>query len=356
MKNNNKIYVISNMFPSKEHVRYGVFVRNLSSILSESEFDVKNITLTKKTSIINKIIGYFLIYFKSFLLLFTAKKKDIIYIHYPLYFSPIISLYTLFNKKVVLNFHGSDAYFNTSFRKALGFILSTMISKTQLIVVPSESFKNKILNQFNIKSESVFVYPSGGVDETVFYPIKIENKALVLGFISNLILSKGWIQFIEALDQLKQKNISFEAIVVGEGPDKSKLMKLINNLSLNNYITLLPNTKQSELKNIYSKLDLFIFPTYRESLGLVAVESLMCGTPVVASDIDGPNEYIEDGYNGYLFELRNTQALVNKIINFNQLSNNEKEKMSSNAKKSAKKYAKSIVTNAIINRLNNVKK
>ena len=67
------------------------------------------------------------------------------------------------------------------------------------------------------------------------------------------------------------------------------------------------------LPKIFSNFDVLIFPTKRESLGLIGIEALACGIPVIASDIPIIKSYVKHNFNGLLFESENSRDLMNKI-------------------------------------------
>ena len=343
------------MYPSVANVRYGIFVKRFEEQLNE-DFDIHKIVLTKHYNLFSKLMGYIRLYLKVFLLYFKAKKKDIIYIHFPLYFSVLIIPLVLLNYKVVLNFHGSDAVFNSVLKKMLAFFLYPVVKHTT-VVVPSEYYKTIVSQVFNLSnSVPILVYPSGGINKNLFYPIEKKHKNFTLGFISNFIESKGWRIFLDAVTELKKSKsiLDFDIVMVGDGPDKHKIDENIKNRSLE--VTMIPSVDQKELVNVYGKLDLFIFPTFRkeESLGLVGLEAMMCGIPVVASKTGGPMGYIKEGVNGYLFEKKDIQGLKNAILRFYTLNANEKRIMKKKCVETAMDYESTKVSHRMITLLNNL--
>ncbi|MPM88424.1 D-inositol-3-phosphate glycosyltransferase [bioreactor metagenome] len=102
---------------------------------------------------------------------------------------------------------------------------------------------------------------------------------------------------------------------------------MITRLEIGDEIKRYKLLNQKQLRKIYNSMDVLIFPTEREgeSLGLVGLEAMACGTPVVGSDIGGLKDYIIDGYNGYKFEPGNVTDLEEKLSHY--LSKNDKEKL-----------------------------
>ncbi|WP_066222796.1 glycosyltransferase family 4 protein [Formosa haliotis] len=340
MQNNRvTIYLISNMYPSKRNVRYGIFVKNFEAAV-KGDFIVKKCVLTKKESVVAKLFGYLLLYFKIFCLIFKAKKQDIIYVHFPLHVAPMLWFVQLFKKQIVLNFHGSDLIFNTVFTKILSQFLKPLIIQCA-IVVPSVYYKTLIIKKYKIKSGQVFVYPSGGINTAVFYPQVVKKREeIVLGFVSNFIKSKGWEVLLLAVKEVLNKQVikNLEIVFIGDGPDKEAIIELSERIGVKYNIT--SNISQKELALRYNEFDLFIFPTYRkaESLGLVGLEAMACGVPVVAGKVGGPMGYINHGINSFLFEKKSSKDLVNKILLYFSLSENEKQRIKLNAIKTAKLY------------------
>ncbi len=332
-----KIYLLSNMYPSEKNVRYGIFVKRFKEAIEE-DYDVINIVLTKKQGVLAKGIGYVWLYLRVVRLWFIARKADIIYVHFPLYFAPVLMPFTWRGITTVLNFHGSDAVFETVLKRFLAIWLKTSLRKSK-VVVPSAYFDQELQKTFRTEiANSIFIYPSGGVDGNIFYPKHIASKTFVFGFVSNFIKTKGWGTFVKALQILKESYgmLEFEAIMVGDGPDLRKIEEQINTTKVK--VTLIKSVQQEKLVDIYGKFDVFIFPTFRESLGLVGIEAMMCGKPVIASNIPGPNGYVAQGHNGYLVNKGDSEDLAKKMWTFYQLSEEEKKTMKINSLETAKRY------------------
>lgn len=351
-----KLFLVSNMYPSKKHIRYGIFVENFENAI-KNNYDIRRSVLTKRTSFGSKLFGYIELYFKIVLLIFKAKKTDIIYVHFPLHTAPVLWFIQFFKKNIVLNFHGSDLVFNSVFTKILSFFLHSLVKKN-FIVVPSNYYKTEVLKIYSINPDKVFVYPSGGINTSVFYPREAHEKdTFVLGFVSNFIESKGWKVLLLALESIIKNNSiqNVQLLMVGEGPDREEIKNWLEKINMKHKI--IASVSQEELAIIYNTFSLFIFPTYRESesLGLVGLESMACGIPVIAGKVGGPMGYIKDGINSYLFEKKDEHDLAKKIIQYYNLSGNEKEVIKINGIKTAKLYDHQKVNKDLLSFLNVIK-
>ena len=173
-----------------------------------------------------------------------------------------------------------------------------------------------------------------GVNHDVFQQIKskhdINNKIKIL-FIGEINQRKGIKQILEAAKILSDQNFEFNLIGMGMSshPELYKPYKeYVNFLGLVSFETLLDQLKSS---------DVFIFPSLGEGFGLVLLEALSNGLPVICSRNCAGPDLIEDGKNGFLIDAGDTIALVDKLLWFE--SNRDKlPEMSQYARKSSSKY------------------
>ena len=106
-------------------------------------------------------------------------------------------------------------------------------------------------------------------------------------------------------------------IIVGgkteNNQELDRLKSLANNLEISERTTFTGAVEQSDLPEYYSAADVFILPSYYESFGLVALEAMACGTPVIASRVGGPKSFISSGLNGYLIPWRCPEPYAQRL-------------------------------------------
>ena len=107
--------------------------------------------------------------------------------------------------------------------------------------------------------------------------------------------------------------------------------------------------EHKKLGNYYNNFDLFIFPTKNESLGLVALEALACGTPIIGTDIPITKLYIKDGFNGFIYKSGDIDSLVKCIKKYFKLNSNSKNEMQLNARATSLNFEHNKVTIELIN-------
>lgn len=255
-----------------------------------------------------------------------------------------------------MNIHGGDIVTIDKTSEKLLSIAIPLLVKSSLIVVPSEYFKNIVLDKIpGIVSKQLFVSASGGVDKNVFTHLD-SHRGLTgtIVYVSRIDTGKGWDVLIDAVSELKSKGkiIGRRVLFVGYGTQTELLEKKIEELNLLEYCSYLGPKTHQELNELYNQADVMIFPTMlHESLGLVGIEAMACGCPVIGSNIGCLPEYIKDGITGFLFESGNSHELAEKIIDFYRLTEKQRDTMNLQSIKTAHQYDSDEVSQTLINKL-----
>lgn len=340
-----KILIISNMYPSKKYKHYGVFVENTANILKDNGYKVSISALKKKDNIVTKFFGYSWFYLKAIVLALFGN-YNYLYAHYVSHCAPLIKIIKRIKPKikVIINVHGNDVVPENDHDAKFIPMVKEIMPIVNLCITPSKYFQNVMINDYHLPQEIVKVFPSGGINSKVFYHIDsaknelhLQPNKIVLGYVGRYEIRKGWDIFLEAINMLGNKD-KYQIIMVGTGDEEGQADELIKKYDLN--VIKYNMVNQSELAKIYSAIDVFCFPTYRksESLGLVGLEAMACGALTIASNMAGPTSYIKDNINGFFFEAKNAHSLKDKIEYVISLSNEEKNKVKSEALKTVKEY------------------
>jgi len=351
-----KILLISNMYPSDKSPFFGTFVKNFKTQLENEGYKFNIVAIKGRgNSKIEKLKKY-LTFSIDTIKKIRQHDYDLIYVHYISHsLIPLIFVKSLIKKPLVINAHGSDVFVNNK----LGFLLQKLvipvIKKSDMIVVPSIYFKKIIAQKFDLCEKKIFVSPSGGIDTSLFTPTNnsLNQSIVTLGYVSRIDKGKGWDILLDAISILKKKNFLFKVLVIGGGQEEPALKERIKQLNLENTIEYLGAKPHNELTNYFNKMDIFIFPSLRkaESLGLVGLEAMACGLPVIGSNIGGLPSYIFDEKNGKLFEPGNSKELAKKIEDFLIMDQNTFFQYKKEALNTSKKYDSKIVAQNLSNKL-----
>lgn len=334
-----KIAVVSNMFPDKRYPSYGVFVKNFCNILDELGIQHKDHVMLKSSSKVEKIARYLKFYVGTFFAL-LFEQYDLIYVHYASHSSiPVLLAHKLREKIVYTNVHGSDVVPQNLSQEKMQRYTKRIIKLSNKIIVPSDFFKEVVSEKYCVDRHKIFVSPSGGIDNTKFFMLDYNNEKtdiLTLGFVSRIEQGKGLDILLKACSQL---SVLYKLIIVGSGTEKNRMKELSMTLGIDKNIQWIDLQPQEKLRELYNKMDVFIFPSeLQESLGLVAIEAMACGTPVIASDFAAPKYYIDEGVNGLKFECGNDKSLKEAIERFNKIDKDEKKMMVKGALETASRY------------------
>jgi N-acetyl-alpha-D-glucosaminyl L-malate synthase BshA len=109
-----------------------------------------------------------------------------------------------------------------------------------------------------------------------------------------------------------QKEIPSKLMMVGDGPEKEKAEQLCQELGILDKVIFFGNS--NEIDKILCQTDLFLLPSKTESFGLVALEAMACGVPVISSNAGGLPEVNKDGFSGYLSEVGDIQGMAENAI------------------------------------------
>ncbi len=362
-----RVLVISNMFPDKRYPTYGIFVKRFCDELKKSHINYEKSVLYKENNKLIKIFKYLIFYFRSFIKYFNKNNKTI-YIHYASYSSlPIIIGYFFKKKRVIVNVHGSDIVPENKLHEKMNHFTKKILTISSKVVVPSEYFKRYIIKKYNVNERKIFVYPSCGINKSVFYQktedekkesrkkYGIEYNKVVFGYVGRISSGKGWNIFAEAIKKYSHESnsVNVEFVIVGSGPEEKKLLKIINDVNEDICIKRFPLLPQDELCDMYNAFDYFIFPTEREgeSLGLVGIESMACGCPVICSDFAAPKYYVNDK-NGFKFKKSSPEDLLECIKKAVLLDEKQKKELIKGALQTAQEYETSKIRGILVDIIN----
>ncbi|KAF7775463.1 hypothetical protein PCIT_a1659 [Pseudoalteromonas citrea] len=278
------------------------------------------------------------------------KNYDFVYFHYLTYSTLCLLPFLFLSKpKYIINIHGDDLVGCSWVHKVMGTFSGVILKHCVAVVVPSEHFKQELIKRFSwFKEHKVIVSPSGGINSEIFYPMHNNELAgYSLGYISRIDEGKGWPELLQAIAKLKTlapalyDRISLD--MYGTGSQVEQMKQLIGELQLEGTIIYHGAVSQPELGEKYRQMTCFVFPTHRESFGLVAVEAMSCGLPILASNVAPVNDIVQNGRNGLLFNVKDADSLAKAIIEFFDLELAERLDLSREAYSSTREFQAPLV-------------
>lgn len=340
-----KILVVSNMYPDSKHPSYGVFVKNFCSQLEELGIRYGLAVMQKAEGKPAKALGYLRFYMKSFFLCLFGS-WDLVYVHYASHSSPGVLLARCLRRfRIFTNVHGSDVMPENPRQESFQKFTAKLLRTSEKIVVPSEYFAGCVAGKYSIPRDKLFVCPSGGVDTAAFCPKpREENPVFTFGTVGRISAGKGWDTLLQACAAMPDND--YRLILAGDGPERRDMETMIKEQNLESQVMLMGAVSHEMLPQIYRSLDAFVFPTRRagESLGLVALEAMACGVPVIASDFAAPADYVRPGINGEKFSVGDHLALRDAMVAYRALSKEKRTALQEGAVATAACYSRMAAT------------
>lgn len=208
---------------------------------------------------------------------------------------------------------------------------------TNLIAV-GEMVKRNLTDYFKLSQNQVEVIHNAVKPfEKNIEKIEILNQEkqkgyTLIGNIGRLSEQKGMEYFIYAASKTHKINSKVKFIIVGEGEDKEKLKELVRQKRIEEYVMFLGY--RSDIQNVISQMDFIVLSSLWEGLPLTPIEAFSVGKTVIATNVDGTPEIVQDGENGYLVEPKDVDGLAKKMEYLSKDVNKRKEL----AKKAKKRY------------------
>lgn len=207
---------------------------------------------------------------------------------------------------------------------------SLALQLSDQILVESKQAVNFLgLNKYVSKISVFHLY----VDANRFNIRKnFKSRKNIIAFIGRLSRLKGLIEFIEAIPLLLKGREDLSFLIGGDGPLRYEVEKeLRKNKLYNNKVEWKGWIAHNRLPDYLNEAKLLVLPSYSEGLPSIILESMACGTPVLASPVGAIPELIKDGEIGFILEDRSPDYIAQKILKI--LSRSDLEKISSNARR-----------------------
>lgn len=256
--------------------------------------------------------------FQSFFQVLKQKPDLIICSH--LNFSPLCFLFqTVFGKNYIVIVYGTEVWDIKQKWKRIG------LTNAKAIISISHYTKNRILEQMpEVKEKICILSPS--INGREFYPkpkpqylldkFSLDNKKIILT-VARLEKSeghKGYDKIIKALPKVIKEIPNLKYLLVGEGSDLPRMKELVKNLRLEDYVVFCGFIPDNDLIDYYNLCDVFVMPSKQEGFGIVYIEVLACGKPVIAGTEDASGGTLLRGELGILVDPDNIDEIAKAII------------------------------------------
>ena len=263
--------------------------------------------------------------------LFPTLKLDVIHTHHPILLGQTAATKARdYNLPLVFTFHTQyqeyTHYIPIPQEQVQEFLktrimhwLREFMRKCQHIVIPSESMRSILVNEYGL-ADRYTVIPTG-ID---IAPYKAaDGSALrsewgwgddkIIISAGRLAEEKNWTTLLQAFALAQKSQPAIRLVLVGDGPQADALRQLAGELGVGERVLFTGKVPFTEIPNYYKAADLFSFASITETQGLVTLEAMAAGLPVVAVAASGTQDILDDGSQGFLTR-NDAQDLANGIV------------------------------------------
>ena len=226
------------------------------------------------------------------------------------------------------------------------------LSKVQTVFFQNEK-NRQLFSNHKIAVNKHIILPGSGVNLKKFNLLKYPSTKETINFvfISRIMKEKGIDEFLEAAKKIKEKYPQTRFHIAGFFEEEyEKVIEDYTKRKIIQYHGML-----SDVRELLSKTHCTILPSYHEGMSNVLLESAASGRPILASNVPGCIETLDEENSGYSFEPQNTKSLIAAIERFLALSHKEKENMGlAGREKMEKEFDRQVVVNNYLEELNKV--
>lgn len=226
-------------------------------------------------------------------------------------------------KPVVLTIHGQDMFSNIHMGPKCKATVIRALNNADRIVAVSSKLKRDI-KQY-VPEYKIDVIPNGIttgqlVEDSSDLKQKFPGKKIILS-VGYLRKRKGHRYVLEALSQLVKEFPNLIYLIIGDGMEEELLKKQVAECSLDPYVKFLGRKSNQEVMNYMSACDIFVLPSWKEGFGIVYLEAMAHGKPVIGCQGEGIEDVVSHGINGILVPPKDTAQLIEAL---RKLLNNER--------------------------------
>tara|TARA_E500000178_G_scaffold355226_1_gene427082 strand:+ start:1098 stop:2258 length:1161 start_codon:yes stop_codon:yes gene_type:complete len=337
-KKNFQIYLINSFgewnFAKKDILKKDIQIKDF--------YNLNNFLSIDKRGFLRSRLSYIFIFLISFVPLFKILKKEkphFLNIHLLTTLPLILYIFFNFKTKLILSISGYPKL--NFFRKILWKKVSSKIYK---VVCPSNELKDELIKLNIFNKEKILVIHDPHLNIKDITKLKkeninneINNDKKVLISIGRLTRQKNFSFLIKNFGKLIEKNKNLNLVIIGDGEEKKKLLRQVDELNLQDHVQFV-----GYKKNIYNYLknsNFYISTSNWEGSSLSMIDAAYIGIPILCSDCpSGRKEFINLNKRGYLYASNDDKDFMEKFDLMINANKNEINSKLIKAKKETKKY------------------
>ncbi|HEV2413127.1 MAG TPA: glycosyltransferase family 4 protein [Candidatus Saccharimonadales bacterium] len=204
------------------------------------------------------------------------------------------------------------------------YVLRKVLQRAKKIIVPTIDYKQLVSEKYAIADEKIEIIPNGTDHQISTKPKESvrRGKKVRLLYVGRLTAQKNIRLMLEALSEYEKSYSGLaELVIIGDGPEIPAITRIVKQLKLERSVKLKGSLYERELESEFEKADVFLLTSSHESFGIVLVEAMAKGLPIIAVNIHGVRNVVHNMRNGILVKPvpRDTAEALNKLVTDTQL-------------------------------------
>ena len=269
--------------------------------------------------------------FQEITSIILKSEPDIVFIHSSSYIFPVKNAVLRSKKKIRIVVRETQPNHLKTKQEWLGLSVALMVADK--VVFLSKEYKAAIKKKLSVffSEKRTAVIPNG-IDLDIYKPApQQDGNFLSLGMQSRLSATKDHATLIRAFKIClgQQTSKPLRLVIAGDGECRPQLEELVTELGISDNVIFKGMLEESELAGFINSLDIYIHATLGETMSTAIMQVMACKLPIVASDVLGVNNMIQNNINGFLVPAKDERALAMAIMKF--LSNEQEQKTLANA-------------------------
>ncbi len=266
------------------------------------------ITLQRHPYVFAQVVPFALVH--ALAIAQCARDCDIIHAHWTLSAACACLGRAIHGRPVLATLQGSDV-FRVGKHPLGAWLTRQILLRCDGITALTRALVSSVA-EMGLRPDPILVIPNG-VDTRSFAPVPAELRDDTVLFVGSLIERKGPKYLLAAMKRVLAVLPSYQLVVVGEGPQHEMLRNLAESLDIAQHVVFMGFQSQDQVRVQMQRARLLVLPSLEEGQGVVLLEALACGTPVVASRVDGIPEVVTDDV-GVLVPPADPEALSEAIL------------------------------------------
>lgn len=265
--------------------------------------------ITKTNEIINKNGKFDVIHAHDWLVAYSAK-----------------SIKESYNISLISTIHATESGRNSGIHDETQRYINDsewmLTYESSEVIVNSNYMKNEVQRLFGLPYDKINVIPNG-VNLQLFSNVNIDydfrrqyamdNEKIIL-YVGRLVYEKGIQNLIAAMPKILDRYHDSKLIICGRGGMIDELREQVKYLGIENKVYFAGYCDSKKMQKMYKCADVAVFPSTYEPFGIVAIESMLSGTPTIVSDVGGLNEIIEHGVTGMKSYAGNANSIADSVL------------------------------------------